>query len=130
MMKPPRLAIKLLGAYVLLFALANAVPGGLGGWGPFERPVVAVVQVTAALVTLARAALVRDEERLPWLCLGAGALSWAGGDVYWLVVLDHGGALPVPSPADVGYLAFIPFATAGLLLLARQRTGRPMRGQF
>src|SRR4051812_21211701 len=112
-----RLTLRLLTAHVACFAVAAAVPGM--DWAPFERPVVAVVQVTAALLVLARGVVRRDGERLAWLCLGAGALAWAGGDVYWLTVLINDGSPPVPSPADVGYLSLIPLGAAGLLLLAR-----------
>jgi two-component system, cell cycle response regulator len=127
-MHPARWVVLALAAYVALFALVVVLPVDDGALPLFGKPVVAVVQVLAGLTILARALLVRDGERLAWLCLGAGATSWAMGDVFWLTVLVDADPIPVPSIADIGYLALIPFGLAGMLLLSRSRTGAVGRG--
>ena len=58
--------------------------------------------------------------------IGAGAVCWAAGDVYWSVALASLSSPPVPSWADAGYLLFCPLAFAGILSLVRQRvSGAP-----
>ena len=56
-----------------------------------------------------------------WLAIGAGVLCWAASEVYWTLFLTDNPNPPYPSPADVGYLAFYPFAAAGVYLLVRAR---------
>jgi two-component system cell cycle response regulator len=69
-----------------------------------------------------RAHLVR-RERLAWASLGVGLLIWTGGEIYFSAVLSGSASVPIPSPADAGYLLFYPFAYAGLILLLRARIG-------
>ena len=59
------------------------------------------------------------------LLLAAGMLCFAIGDVYWTL---QRGEVPVPSPADAGYLLFYPCAYAALALLVRARADRLKRG--
>src|SRR3954464_12154265 len=49
---------------------------------------------------------------------------FAVGDVYWKFVLADNAHIPVPSPADLGYLLFYPFAFGALVLLVRARADR------
>ncbi len=88
-----------------------------------EEWVYDFITMTAALVTLARAA-VRKEERLPWALLGLGLLSWALGDLYWTVVLRNVSSPPFPSIDDVLYLAGYALILAGMLAYVRARVGR------
>lgn len=55
-----------------------------------------------------------------WYLLALGQLSFVAGDVLWLV-LELRGPVPVPSVADVAYLAGYPFVAVGVLLLVRGR---------
>jgi diguanylate cyclase (GGDEF)-like protein len=82
-----------------------------------------VVEFLAALACLLRA-LAFEEERRAWLLLSAGMTCFALGDIYWTVALAHDDSIPVPSPADAGYLLFYPFAYAALALLVRARSDR------
>jgi signal transduction histidine kinase len=55
------------------------------------------------------------------LLAGAAVTVSAIGDSYWALSADADGALPFPSPADIGYLLFYPLMVAALLVLARRR---------
>jgi two-component system cell cycle response regulator len=78
------------------------------------------VVIAAGLSCLVRAR-VAGRERLAWLAIGGAILVWAAGEVYWAVKILDDPAPPYPSPADLGYLAYYPFAIAGLCLLVRAR---------
>ncbi len=88
-----------------------------------EEWVYDFITMTAALVTLGRAA-VRTEERLPWALLGFGLLSWAAGDLYWTVVLRDVSTPPFPSVDDVLYLAGYVLILAGIVAYVRARVDR------
>jgi two-component system cell cycle response regulator len=74
----------------------------------------------ASALCLLRAVATR-RERLGWLLIGLGCASWTLGEVYFTAALWNLHDIPVPSPADVGYLLFPPLVFAGIVLLARQR---------
>ena len=57
----------------------------------------------------------------PWLLIGAGVLGWTFGEIYYTAVLWDESSPPIPSPADVGYLAFPLLTFAGMLALLRSR---------
>ena len=62
--------------------------------------------------------------RLGWRLLGAGMASWALGEAVWSgyeVVLRT--EVPFPSAADVGFLAMVPLALAGLATLVSLQHG-------
>ncbi len=88
-----------------------------------EEWVYDFITMTAALVTIARAA-VRKEERLAWALLGFGLLSWAAGDLYWTVALRDISSPPFPSVDDVLYLAGYALILAGMIAYVRARVGR------
>jgi signal transduction histidine kinase len=114
---PPPAALRaLLG---LLVAGLFAVTAGVEAQGLCQ----AVVLLGAALC-LGRALLVRAE-RAGWLLIGLGFASWGAGDLYFLLALDHLADVPMPSAADAGYLALVPLAVGGVLLLARSSGVRP-----
>jgi diguanylate cyclase (GGDEF)-like protein len=76
------------------------------------------VIMAVTLAGLARPLLV-TRDRLPWLLLSLATISWAVGDQYWSIMFANADEIPVPSPADVGYVGLYPLAYVGLILLAR-----------
>jgi diguanylate cyclase (GGDEF)-like protein len=74
--------------------------------------------VVAVLVLATRVVLVRDE-RGAWAALALGLACWAAGDLSFDLV--YGGNPPVPSGADLLYLAFYPCCYVALVLLFRSR---------
>jgi diguanylate cyclase (GGDEF)-like protein len=119
-----RLILRGAGALVLLAFAAFTVHAatGVGGGTLFGTWVYDGVMLGAAASCLARAALVR-RERAAWLLIGAGLLVWTGGEIYYEAALSISGSIPIPSPADAGYLLFYPLTYAGLIVLLRGRIG-------
>lgn len=78
------------------------------------------LMVGAAVACLARVWVLK-KERLAWGLIGLALVVWAASEIYYGVVLTDGGSIPIPSPADVGYLLFYPLAYAGVIVLARRR---------
>jgi diguanylate cyclase (GGDEF)-like protein len=103
------------GAF-LAFNLADPVGG-------FWDRLYNVVEFLAAGICLLRASSGGREGR-GWLLLGLGMTCFALGDVYWTLFLKHKDDIPVPSPADLGYLLFYPFAYAAMVVLVRARADR------
>jgi diguanylate cyclase (GGDEF)-like protein len=125
--KRERTAVLLGGALALglLVAFTAHVTVGFGGPGTetlFNIWVYNALIATSAAACLLRAALVR-RERLAWALLGAGLLLYAGGEIYYAAALAGRASVPIPSPADAGYLAFYPLAYAALIALLRARIG-------
>ena len=79
--------------------------------------------VAATLSCLARGVVVA-RERLAWLVLGAGMLSWTLGDIYWALALSGLSDPPFPSVSDALYLGFYPAGYIALMLLVRARITR------
>ena len=118
MPRPVRFALILLGGWIAACELH-----GLGlSWIPTgpEKWLHLVVIGAGATLCLARG-VVRREERLAWLLLGAGVMAWVLGELYFTAVLWSDASPPVPSPADAGYLSLPPLVFAGLVVLARTR---------
>src|SRR3954464_7847533 len=109
-------AVLLAYAAFLLFDIQDPVGG-------FWDRVYNVIEFLAVGLCLLRGLSLR-EERSGWLLLAIGMLCFAAGDVYWTLVLKHQETIPVPSPADAGYLLFYPFAYAALVVLVRARADR------
>ena len=63
-----------------------------------------VLLLIVAGACLARGVLVRAE-RTAWLLIGIGVLGWTFGEIYYTAVLWDESSPPIPSPADLGYLA-------------------------
>jgi len=111
-------------AALLLVIAHNTVQLGSPRFSYFiEEWVYDFITTTAALATLARAILRRDE-RVPWALLGLGLLSWAAGDLYWTVVLRDVSSPPFPSVDDVLYLAGYVLILAGMVAYLRARVGQ------
>jgi diguanylate cyclase (GGDEF)-like protein len=85
-----------------------------------ENWVYNVVLLGAATSCLVRAALHRSE-RLAWTLLGTALAIWTAGEIYYEGVLSNASSVPIPSPADAGYLLFYPLTYAGVIILARRR---------
>jgi two-component system cell cycle response regulator len=94
--------------------------------GVYEKIATNVIFLGAALLCAWRAAHGRGE-RAPWACFAIGLGLWGLGDVYYAIALWDLKVVPVPTPADAGYLGLYPFAFAGLLLLYRARGGGDAR---
>jgi two-component system, cell cycle response regulator len=119
-----RVALRLVGALVVVAFCAFTLHAvtGIGGEDLFGTWIYCGVMVGAAASCLARAALVR-RERAAWLLIGGGLLIWTGGEIYYEAALAVSGSVPIPSPADAGYLLFYPLTYAGLIVLLRERIG-------
>jgi diguanylate cyclase (GGDEF)-like protein len=122
-----RLLLRCGGGALVLAWLAFTLHAVLGFGGPavdtlFGTWIYDGLMLGAAASCLARAAIVR-RERLAWALLGAGLAAWTAGEIYYSAVLVGAGSVPIPSPADAGYLAFYPLAYAALIALLRNRIG-------
>ncbi len=105
----------------LAFALRAATSLGGGSVASiFENWVYDLLLLGAAASCLLRAALF-SRERLAWALLGTALAVWTAGEIYYETVLSGGASVPIPSPADAGYLLFYPIAYAGLIVLMRSR---------
>ena len=112
----------LFGGMAGVYALATLIPkDDKPTWWDTWFYGVAILGVT--LAGLARPLLVK-RDRLPWLLLALAAISWAVGDQYWTIMFADADEIPLPSPADVGYVALYPLASVGLILLARSQLKR------
>ncbi len=123
-MRLSRLVRGVLGANVAILVLPLVVArvGVAEGVisGVFHRWLVPVALFVAAACTLLRAA-VRGGERLPWVVFGVALVSYGCGQIYYTFFLPEAAAAPVPSVADVLWLALYPAAFVGLVLLVRAR---------
>ena len=88
-------------------------------WNSFgQRLVYDVIGASSAVAAVAGARVFRPARELPWYLFGAGLLSFTVGDVFFNLYdfIWHRDP-PVPSVADVFYLAGYPFLTVGLVVL-------------
>jgi signal transduction histidine kinase len=68
--------------------------------------------------------------RAGWLLIGISAFSWCAGEIAWSwLEVFLGRTVPSPSIADVGFIAAIPFAVAGLLFFAAAAGRRAQRAR-
>ncbi|MGO4691315.1 putative bifunctional diguanylate cyclase/phosphodiesterase [Glaciibacter sp. 2TAF33] len=75
-----------------------------------------------ATVVVAVVALFQRQRMRPGLLLAAAAVtSWAAAKAFHVHALDESGSLPVPSPADAGYLTFHVLMLAALVRLVHRR---------
>src|SRR3954453_16235559 len=118
-------------AYLVAGLAATALYFALP-WDSFGQTLVYdAIGASAAAASVLGARLFRPSLRLPWYLFGAGLLAFSVGDVLFNVYafVWHSDP-PVPSVADIFYLAGYPFLTAGLILLVRslrsdeRRSGR------
>lgn len=107
-----------LGAGICLLFLAWITFrwGGTQGTQRFDDIGEAVIAYMAAAAA-GFAASRHRETRRDWALIAASAFSWATGEIVWSYYeLIRGQQVPFPSLADLGYLAAVPFAIAGILL--------------
>jgi two-component system, cell cycle response regulator len=107
------------GLSVLYLAYLAGLPMGRAD-GLVERWLGMAVEVGAALTCVCRVIFVR-EERWIWALVALAMSLWVLGDVYWRIALWNLEVSPVPSLADVGWLAFYVPAYAAIALLVRTR---------
>jgi diguanylate cyclase (GGDEF)-like protein len=120
MPRPVRWAFAAIAAWFVAATIRNGLFTGIDAGPAFDRFAHDVVLWAAGLLCLARAWLRRDE-RLAWWLIGLGILAWSFGELYYTGVLWTAKVIPIPSPADVGYLLMPPLTLAGAVVLARSR---------
>ena len=86
----------------------------------FETYVYTGLVATGGALCFARA-LSGAQERLAWSVLGVGLAAWAAGDAYYMAALAEMLDPPLPSFADVLWLALYPACYVALGLLVRER---------
>ncbi|HZK74851.1 MAG TPA: methyl-accepting chemotaxis protein [Clostridia bacterium] len=91
---------------------------GIGGSGPtiaVDDIGEAVASGAAAISCGLAARRSLGRVRLAWALIAASAAIWTVGEIIWSVYeVGMGVAVPFPSAADIGFLAAIPFAIAGV----------------
>jgi two-component system, cell cycle response regulator len=80
-----------------------------------------VLLAGAALCVWAGQVTSSRRERRAWLLIGAAVAAWTFGEIYYTAVLWTADEIPIPSPADAGYLLFAPLMLAGVVALLRSR---------
>lgn len=94
-------------------------PGGPGAAQAFDDLALVAAPLLAVVACGIAAARSKGPARSGWTLIAASAFSWAAGGAAWAYYeLALGVEVPFPSLADVGYLAAVPLAAAGMLVLA------------
>ncbi|HTI33640.1 MAG TPA: diguanylate cyclase [Miltoncostaea sp.] len=106
-----RARVGIVVAAVIAVVAATAVPAPMDQW------LLNAAELACAVVIAARA-FSRPHQRVVWGLVAVGLLAWTAGDVIYTIDPD----LPVPSIADVGWLAFYPPLAAALVMLIAART--------
>lgn len=115
--------------YLLLgtWLSAAAIRGAFfehGTVGPvFDRFIHDAALVLAASLCVVGAARRRGPQRAGWALIAAGIAAWTAGEIYYTARLWNAATIPIPSPADVGYLLAPPLLLLGVICLARHRIG-------
>lgn len=118
-----RAAVEIVGL-LLVVAVVSLAMNNLGLFGTnkldgfFNDWVYNGVEIAAGALVLARAVLVR-QERGAWLMLAVGIGFFAGGDIYYTLVIEQLSNPPSPSLSDAGYLLFYVGAYTMIVLLVR-----------
>ena len=109
----------------IIIALVTVAWSGwlLLGFGPPSTQTVSniglsLVPFLAAGACLRRAWRLTGRLRQSWVLLGASCAAWGLGQIVWTIYeTGLGREVPFPSLADAGYLAAVPLAASGLLLM-------------
>ncbi|HEX5308661.1 MAG TPA: GGDEF domain-containing protein [Solirubrobacteraceae bacterium] len=123
-LKPSTLYLAALIGGLGLLALHTTL--GFGGKaldGVIDDGVYNALMLGAAGAVLARGLLIRGEDRVAWLVMGAGLLSWSFGELYYSLLIEGtpaeaGGSV---TPADGLYLAMYPCFYVAVGMLARRQ---------
>ncbi len=81
----------------------------------------AALLAVAALCGWGALASPQRRERRAWLLITAAVTAWTLGEIYYTAVLWTAEEIPIPSPADAGYLLFPVLMLLGVLALLRSR---------
>jgi len=110
------LLITAFGAWIELRIAGVDVTEAIDDFG--EAAAALIAAVACAVAALRH----RGRMRLAWSMLGASAFAWAAGETVWsLIEIILGQQVPFPSLADVGFLAAVPLAVAGIVLFPGRR---------
>lgn len=120
-------------AFVVLAILAIGELTPIGGraavrwWADMGWTLCAIMATAGCVV----AAMRGPRGRPAWLCFAAGCATWLCGELAWdyYELVAHV-APPIPSLGDAGWLGFVPWFAAGLLLLPRRRAQRHVLAFF
>jgi len=115
-----RAAVALAVAWLLLHE-ARVLFAPDADLGPLTSRFAHDVVLALASVLCLRGALRAREGRVAWLLVAAGVASWTLGELYFTAVLWDLDDVPIPSPADVGYLGYLVLALAGIVALLVRR---------
>jgi diguanylate cyclase (GGDEF)-like protein len=110
---PTTRAVSALGLALFAVAIVLAPPGGeLEVW--MDLWLYCGLMVTACVIAGSRALFI-PRERLAWLAITLGLMSWTFGEI-WYAAREP---VTYPSIADYGYLGLYPFVYVGIVLLLR-----------
>jgi hypothetical protein len=99
-------------AYALDIRFLVAGPHGVTAIDDIGEAVAAGIASVACIWASRQA---RGKDRLGWTLMGISAGLWGAGEAVWSYYeVGRGIAVPYPSLADVGFLAAVPFAVAGI----------------
>ncbi len=118
---------------LLAFSIVSAAILGFGVLSEdtaytFSQISYVIVPVGAGLVVMGAAMALPSRQKVAWLVIGAGVLSWGLGEVIWVgyeYILKT--EVPYPGWADVFYVLGYPVVFAGILLLPHVKPGRMER---
>jgi diguanylate cyclase (GGDEF)-like protein len=115
-------------AAVLFIAYAIVLvirPGGPGFMMKFGDLALILTPALAAVASIWAGLSRRGAGRRAGLLIGTGCLAWAAGQIVWTgyQLIGHE-AMPYPSWADAGYLAFLPLTVGGAAQLINAANGR------
>jgi signal transduction histidine kinase len=100
-------------------------------WNSFGQSLLYdAIGASSAIVVVLGALIHQPSTKLPWYLFGAGLLAFSVGDVIFNLYDLWGHEPPVPSVADVFYLAGYPFLTVGLVLLVVRLRSQERRVGF
>jgi diguanylate cyclase (GGDEF)-like protein len=132
-LKPSTLYLSaLIGGLGLLVLHTTLGFGGKPLDGPIDDGVYNALMIGSAAAVLARGLLVRGEDRIAWLVMGAGLLSWSVGELYYSFFIEGtsaeaGGSV---TPADAFYLAMYPCFYVAVGMLSRRHLRHARAGMW
>lgn len=111
-----KLVLTVQAAYLAVGQLVLLTTGIPDGAVDFMLGALMLSNLVAVAMLIGYALTMQGRKRVSWLLLGAAAASWCFASLYLNTVLIPAGDVPVPSLADLFFLAFFPLALGGLLL--------------